>query len=69
MRALPVMWAVHGYAFRFLAPARSGDGALLNSDMGGSDPFPNEMIELLTQRAKCEIMIFLLGDCGFGTLE
>ena len=27
-------------------------GALLNSDMRGRDPFLNEMIELLTQRAK-----------------
>ena len=52
MRALPVMWAVHGSALRFLAPARSGDGALLNSDMRGRDPFDYKMIEVLTQRAK-----------------
>ena len=45
------MWAVRGYTFRFLAPARPGDGALPNSDMRGRDPFLNEMIELLTQRA------------------
>ena len=51
MRAPSVMWAVRGYTFRFLAPARPGDGALPNSDMRGRDPFLNEMIELLTQRA------------------
>ena len=49
MRALPVMWAVHGSALRFLAAARPGDGALLNSDMRGRDPFLNEMIEVLAQ--------------------
>ena len=37
--------------FAFLAAARPGDGALLNSDMGGSDPFDYKMIEVLTQRA------------------
>ena len=52
MRAPSVMWAVRGYTFRFLAPARPGDGALPNSDMRGRDPFLNEMIELLTQRAR-----------------
>ena len=45
MRALPVMWAVRGSAFRFLAPARPGDGALLNSDMRGRDPFDYKMIQ------------------------
>ena len=51
IRALPVMWAVRGYTFRFLAPARPGDVALPNSDMRGRDPFLNEMFELFTQRA------------------
>ena len=51
MCALPVMWAVCGSALRFLTAARPGDGALLNYDMGGSDPFDYKMIEVLTQRA------------------
>ena len=51
MRAPSVMWAVRGYTFRFLAPARPGDVALPNSDMRGRDPFLNEMFELFTQRA------------------
>ena len=46
------MWAVRGYTFRFLAPARPGDGALPNSDMRGRDPFPNEMIQPLTQHPR-----------------
>ena len=45
-----MMWAVPGYALRFLAPARSRDGALPNSDMGGSEPFVDKMIQLM-QRA------------------
>ena len=56
MRAPSVMWAVRGYTFRFLAPARPGDGALPNSDMRGRDPFLNEMIELLTQRASRNLL-------------
>ena len=32
-------------------PARSRDGALPNSDMGGSEPFVDVLIQLLMQRA------------------
>ena len=49
--ALPHSWAVHSFNQNVRTPSRSGDGALLNSDMRGRDPFLNEMIELLTQRA------------------
>ena len=49
--ALPHSWAVHSFNQNVRTPSRSGGGALLNSDMRGRDPFLNEMIELLTQRA------------------
>ena len=59
MRALPVMWAVHGSASRFMAAARPGDGALPNSDMCGSEPFDYKMIEVLTQPAHCIPLIYI----------
>ena len=49
--ALPHSWAVHSFNQNVRTPSRSGDGALLNSDMRGRDPFDDKMIELLTKRA------------------
>ena len=49
--ALPHLRAMPSFNQNVRAPSRSGDGALPNSDMGGSEPFDDKMIELLTQRA------------------
>ena len=49
--ALPHSWAVHSFNQNVRTPSRSGDGALPDSDMGGSDPFDYKIIELLTQLA------------------
>jgi hypothetical protein len=49
--ALPHSWTVPSLSQTVRTPSSSGDGALPNSDMRGRDPFLNEMIELLVQRA------------------
>ena len=61
MRAPSVMWAVRGYAFRFLAPARPGDGALPNSDMRGRDPFLNKISRNEPHTVLCSNLL----DYGF----
>jgi hypothetical protein len=49
--ALPHSWAVHSLNQTVRTPSRSGDGALPNSDMGGSESFEYKMFHLLTQLA------------------
>ena len=48
--ALPHSWApVHSLNQTVRTPSRSGDGALPNSDMRGSESFDDKMFHLLTQ--------------------
>ena len=49
--ALPHTWAVRSFNQNVRTPSRSGDGALPNSDMGGSDSLEYSLFHLLTQRA------------------
>ena len=49
--ALPHLRAMPSFNQNVRAPSRSGDGALPNSDMRGSETFDDKMFQLLTQRA------------------